>query len=325
MNTPLFSIIIPVFNLESYIFQCLESVSNQTLKDYEVIIVDDSTDGSSKVISDYISDKSNFYLISDIKKGLGGARNKGVEASKGEYLIFLDGDDWIAKNAVEIIKMSIQSSPDILGFNTDFFSENDLKTSPDYKLNHLTPGSYTGMEFFNKFVKEHGYGPSAVCLYSFKSLLFREYNLKFSETLLHEDELFMPQALFFAEKINIINSHLYVYRERKGSMTNKVEVKKAIDKLSISEILFSFFEENNSLNIYVSKSIHNLVISSVNEAVETMDCEDFRVLKNRILILLKKVSFTKKERFICHLLSYHVVFYKLYLKVKGLRNSFIKK
>ena len=112
MKKPKFSIIVPVYNTEKYVKRCLDSIKSQSFKDYEVIIVNDgSTDNSSDTISKY-----PYKVINQENQGLSMARNNGVKDANGEYLIFLDSDDYIEKDLLKEINKSLSNNPDLVRF-----------------------------------------------------------------------------------------------------------------------------------------------------------------------------------------------------------------
>lgn len=124
---PKVSIIIPVHNVEQYLRQCLDSVCNQTFKDIEIIIVNDcSPDNSLKIIQEYQQKDERIVLV-DLKQnvGVGFARNEGMKYAKGEYITFVDPDDWVKKNFIEVLYNSIQK------YNTDFVSVNYIRACED--------------------------------------------------------------------------------------------------------------------------------------------------------------------------------------------------
>ena len=103
------SIIIPVYNVEKYLHECLDSIINQTFKDLEIICVDDgSTDKSSEILEEYEQKDKRFTVISQPNKGVSAARNRGMQQAKGKYIMFVDSDDYIASNACELIYNSAE-------------------------------------------------------------------------------------------------------------------------------------------------------------------------------------------------------------------------
>ena len=123
------SVIIPVYNVEQYLRQCLDSVINQTFKDIEIIIVNDcSPDNSLQIIKQYQQKDSRIVLV-DLPEntGVGNARNEGIKLAKGKYITFIDPDDWAAKNFIDVLYNSIEK------YNTDFVSVSYVKMS-NYKV-----------------------------------------------------------------------------------------------------------------------------------------------------------------------------------------------
>lgn len=175
---PKVSIIIPVYNVEKYIRQCLESVINQTYKNIEIIVINDGTkDGSMKIVEEYLEDK-RIKIINKNNGGLSSARNKGIEEATGEYIYFLDSDDWIEKDTIEVLVKN-SKDVDIIGANFFYFDEitkikeknkdiSDDIEKGEYSLNHCTE-----IMVWNKLYK-----------YSF----LKEKNLTFIEGIIHEDE-----------------------------------------------------------------------------------------------------------------------------------------
>ena len=109
-----FSIVIPVYNVEPYLPECLDSVLNQTLSDWEAVCVNDgSTDNSSVVLEDYASKDSRFRVITQPNGGLSAARNTGMKAALGDYVLFLDSDDWLEPNALLVLSEHLNGEDEI--------------------------------------------------------------------------------------------------------------------------------------------------------------------------------------------------------------------
>ena len=119
------SIIIPVFNVEKYLIECLDSAINQTYLEKEIIIIDDgSTDGTVEIISNYQEQHPQILAIRTENRGQSAARNTGLEIASGDFIIFLDGDDWIEKNTIELCLKTIQENEvDLVMFNASAFAD----------------------------------------------------------------------------------------------------------------------------------------------------------------------------------------------------------
>lgn len=113
-TTPFFSIIIPMFNTEKYIGECLDSIMMQNFSDYEVIVVDDgSTDGSCEIVSRYIKGKLNINLLKQKNSGVSAARNLGIEKARGKYIIFVDSDDFLVNESLEFLMNTLLENNDL--------------------------------------------------------------------------------------------------------------------------------------------------------------------------------------------------------------------
>ena len=222
MNKNLFSIIIPVYNVENYLTQCLDSVVNQTFKNIEIICVNDcSPDSCGAILAEYAKNDNRIKVITHkTNLGLGGARNTGIENSNGEYIFFLDSDDWIELNTFEILAAAAEKMnfPDLLLINyntvnasTREVSKNLIKYNiPQYNDNNLvTCGIQTGI--------------ISAWLKCAKHTLYK--NFRFIEHCQAED---IPSFFLFclAKNCLIVDEGLYNYRiGRAGSIITETSVK----------------------------------------------------------------------------------------------------
>ena len=139
------SVIIPVYDVEKYLHVCLNSVLNQTCQDFEIICIDDASTDSSLEILEYFAKKDSRVKIlkNDVNRGPGFSRNRGLEVAQGDYISFLDGDDWLGPNAFEIlIKKAKDDNLDLLMFKNIVYYEETLEFGME---------EYYDMEFMNKF------------------------------------------------------------------------------------------------------------------------------------------------------------------------------
>ena len=168
-----FSLIIPAYNVEKYIKKCLDSVLNQTYNNYEIIIINDgSTDNTSKILESYKSNKK-IKIINQENKGLSNARNTGVSNAKGDYILFIDSDDFIEKELLEILNKTIKDE-DLVRFQIRILDETN-KIIKEYK--EETFNNLNGIEAFNKLSK-YNLVELAVC-YAYKKDTFLKNNYKF--------------------------------------------------------------------------------------------------------------------------------------------------
>lgn len=235
-----FSVIIPVYNVEAYLRACLDSVLNQTFADWEAICVNDgSTDRSAVILEEYSSKDSRFKTIKQPNRGLSAARNTGLKAAAGEYVLFLDSDDWLEGNALEIVSESL-TDEDMLCFSGRRFFEKEGRYR---EADRLQPQSYaTGMDYYNdNALLSRDFAFVCVVLRAYKRDFLLGHQLWFKEGIFHEDNLFTPFACYYAGKVKVINECLYDYRVRSNSITTTGNVKRLHDLLETANTLAAFF------------------------------------------------------------------------------------
>lgn len=220
---PKVSIIIPVYNTEKYLSQCLESLQNQTLTNFEVVCInDESVDSSLKILKDFVSKDQRFIIIDKENEGQGIARNLGILKAKGEYILFLDSDDWLEPAALEKAYNKIKTDEaDVLIFNTyNFFEETQTKS-----LFHNT-------SVYSKF-KSCPFAPKEAgkTILLNNSLAFKIYkreflvknNITYSNHKFMEDAPFYIKTMLCAQKVTCLDEPILNYRVHKQSYTFKNE------------------------------------------------------------------------------------------------------
>lgn len=236
----LFSIIIPVYNVEKYLRECLESVLCQTYEDWEVICINDgSTDGSATILEEYAAKDSRFKVISQANGGLSAARNSGLEAASGDYVLFLDSDDYLEKDALRIIADNL-SDEDLLCFSGRRFFEE----SGEYEKADILPQETfeTGWEYYSRNALCHrNFAFVCVVLRCYRRAYLLENSLRFKPGIYHEDNMFTPIACYYAKKVKIIPNVLYDYRVRGSSIMTTRSLKHKEDILTIANSLAAFF------------------------------------------------------------------------------------
>lgn len=226
------SIIIPIYNVEKYLEECLNSVYNLELVNKEIILVNDgSKDNSLEIAKKY---KENYpektILINQKNKGLSGARNTGIINSKGEYLFFLDSDDYVDTKELELfLEEGITKKQDILVGNFFYKYENEIKKSTFLNKNIENK---TGLYYLKESFKYKMF--SSVV---WKSLYYKKFlienELYFKEGLLHEDVLFSAKALYLAKKVGYSNKYFYYYRQ-----TNSTSIMKTLNEKNYLHMLY---------------------------------------------------------------------------------------
>lgn len=234
------SIIIPVYNISSYIERCVQSCLNQDLDyaDYEIIVVNDgSTDNSLSVIKPFAEKYKNVTIITQNNKGLSGARNTGLTVANGDYIWFVDGDDWIKENCLkELTDYASHFDCDILAF--DAFVITDDNKQQTSKIVHSESPAMRGLDFLKLNILE------GVWNNFFSRKLLITHKLEFVEGLIHEDAEFNIRAFSFAQNLVYLPGGFYFYiSDRESSIMNVMTLKRAISPIEITSRYMNFIEE----------------------------------------------------------------------------------
>lgn len=213
------SIIIPVYNVEKYIHKCLESVLNQNTEDYEVILVDDgSPDNCPKICDEYARRYDNISVIHQENAGLSQARNAGIEAAKGDYIVFLDSDDWIVDGCLNIfISVADEYKPDIIvGKARTIDDSGNIKDKKQY---NLAKGLYSIDEYLELLKLKRNYIACAP-FNIYNRIFLNDHHLRFMPGVLHEDELWTPSVFCKAKSVYYTDEFFYMNYIRMGSISH---------------------------------------------------------------------------------------------------------
>jgi glycosyltransferase involved in cell wall biosynthesis len=248
---PKMSLVIPVYNVEDYLRECLDFCINQTLKDIEIICINDaSSDNSALILKEYEEKDNRVKIITHEKnRGLGGARNSGKDAATGDYIWFIDSDDFIVSHACEILySCAIQNNADIVRFNAISFIEKKTHGPRVYdksKSYYCCNWPYDRVISISKENKRLPQTSESACLYITKKKYFK--NVSFREKAVHEDVDFSPILFSHVEKIFCLNYAFYIRRRHQKSITGGgIDSKKLIlGMIEASNALFEFIEARN--------------------------------------------------------------------------------
>ena len=236
----LFSVIIPVYNVERYLKDCLDSVLNQTFADWEAVCVNDgSADGSAAILEAYSAKDNRFRIITQPNGGLSAARNAGMKEAKGDYILFLDSDDWLESDALETLARNLDGE-DMLCFSGRRYFE---ETGSCHAADQLQEKAYSsGMAYYNENALLHrDFAFVCVVLRLYRRQFMLENNLWFKQGIYHEDNLFTPLACYYAQKVKQISDCLYDYRVRANSITTTSNAKRLHDLMETANTLAAFF------------------------------------------------------------------------------------
>ena len=289
----LISIIVPVYNVENYIEECLDSIKNQTHKDIEVILVNDgSTDGSREICEQYCEKDSRFKLINQENQGLSEARNVGVRASIGEYIFFVDSDDVVKVDILEILLPFMVEDVDIVGCSYSYQKEDlQLQKSPNVVFQGDSYEAISSCINYGR-VNSLAWGK-----------LYRRRIVEavpFLKGLLYEDTYTGIVNLKYIRKMIVIDTIRYYYRIRSNSIMKKEFSKKNLDVFKICDSLYEEFK-NDKMFAEISKLIFLIIsqhvfimkyVRRMNITVYTrIISKNMRVLRNNHLKFLEVVNY----------------------------------
>lgn len=251
------SIIIPVYNVEKYLDKCLKSVVGNKNKNIEILVVNDgSTDNSLEIIQKYLEKDKSITLINlPQNKGPGHARNLGISKSKGDYILFVDSDDWIEKDTISIIEKEINNKTDLLAFGSREIHYKKRKKGKPLTLDTIPQIDSKNPEYFRSaLMTVDGFKPMVWC-YLFSKRLILENKIKFPEDIYFEDIPFTTKALFYAGKVKSVPKVLYNYKIRHNSITRKVTDRKIKDNFKAHNMLREFLIEKGVMEKYQNEFI----------------------------------------------------------------------
>ncbi len=281
---PKYSIIIPVYNVEKYLKKCLDSVVKQTFKDYEIIIVNDGTkDNSMDIAKDY-----DATIIYQENQGLSAARNTGVRYAKGEYLIFLDSDDYWEPKLLEEIEKSMDNNPDLVRFQLREVIE-DTNEKKDY---HEEPFQRkNGVEAFSLICKYHHV--EVAWAYAIRKEYYLENKYEFCPGAIHEDFGLIPLVIMKAKRVNSIDYIGYNYLQRKGSIMSNLDYAKTKKKVSDFYRHYLFLTEEIDKTNLDSKTFKSFIANSLVLKISYLKGNDYLEYKKRL----------EKDKVIDHILA----------------------
>lgn len=275
-----FSIIFPVYNVEKYIKKSLESIVNQSFKNFECLIIDDgSSDNSINIAKQIINDDSRFKIYSKSNGGLSDARNYGIAKASGEYLFFVDSDDYIDLKTLELIDKNLTEDIDILSFNiiNDYGDHyEDLIFSSSYLSDFKSDPSIImkGHSANNRVIKRSFLG-----------------SLRFPIGMYYEDLAFIPKLIIKANKVKHLNEKLYYYVQREGSITHILN-HKLFDIYTALEMLYEALLENERFNFdiyYTMVIINGFIMTNMKIGKAKSYKERKQYYKKHLSILNEKI------------------------------------
>lgn len=312
MSQPFFSIIIPIYNIDSYLRECIESVLTQDFKNFEIILVNDgSTDKSLQICQEYQLKDSRVKLIDKVNEGLAETRNKGIDISQGEYLIFLDGDDHLEKTGNMLSKIHyllLNSKIDVLFFNLVGFNLNPDFTYNIHSIRNIKKiGATNNLDIiFRKRV----YLASACNKIVKREVIFKN-SLRFPKDMLSEDIKWCGDLLKYADNINFYPLNFYFYRQgREGSITFKTSKKNLMDiAWQIRDHYESSIEYSGNKEKYINEFYSFYYLSCIKQM-----CEHNEFSEKEIISILAPY-----KSYLTFSLEKRVFFFRIVVKIIGFK------
>ena len=275
------SVIVPVYGVEEYIYKCIDSLVNQTFKDFEILVINDGTkDKSIDIIKEKFHDK-RIRIYDKENGGLSDARNYALQYANGEYIMYVDSDDYVSCDILK--KMYDKAKAD----------DSDIVVCMSYQdesgnITHLEEAINTDLDNVRRYMLNR---PSAWCKLIKKEILNHE-ELKFIKGHVYEDVATMPSLSLYTNKISFLDEYLYYYLVREGSITHHKEYKKNMEDIFYAmDNLYSIFKKNDPKNTYHDE----IEYIHINHLLHSL-CLYFLPYEEGI-INIKKVSAIMKERF----------------------------
>lgn len=271
----LFSIIVPVYNVEKYLDKCILSILNQDYNNYELLLIDDgSTDNSGHICDEYAKKYSCINVFHKKNGGLSDARNYGMKYAKGNYIVFVDSDDWIDLNSLrEFSKVIEKKTVDVI--ETRFVEVyEDVQKCYDFELVKYVKKGFSKKKAISWILKKtHNTWPAPKRIYSTKFI--KKNNLKFLNGKLHEDIDWTSNVLYYAESYDACTLPWYYHRMgRKGSITTSIGVSNIVDVIEIAIIHYNMYLDNpTKIRRKVVERIIGSVYGKLKYASKCSTCE----------------------------------------------------
>lgn len=315
---PIISIIVPVYNVEKYLEQCIESILRQTFSDFELILVDDGSPDSSGEICDKYKEKDDrISVIHRINGGLSAARNSGMDIACGQYITFIDSDDMIPKDYLEIHHEAIvNNNADMTICGAQEFSVVPEYRKSDYSyeimdnrlacLEIYQPGSKKPINAWGKFYKR--------CIIS---------QMRFPEGRIHEDQFFVPIAVYNSKKIVWIENLMYDYRINLDGITKSKFTLKRYDDLWAVDYCITYFQSRNEDEIALAAKKRYIILKCIYSIYARRDHviipNNYKVsVLSSLMYLRKNVSRDKYQYYLSQIYPRAVLIDSYVRKVEGL-------
>lgn len=282
------SIIIPVYNIVSIVEYAINSVLQQTYQDWEAILVDDgSTDGSGDICDRYTETDTRIKVIHKTNGGLSSARNEGVKIAQGDYVLFLDGDDYLHPDALTLLSACVSEHPEL-----DFIQFRYAEVA-GYNP-HFTPQSITSLEIVTSeermfhILYEWGGTAASACTKFIKRTLCQE--IPFREGILHEDEDFTTRLLSKVHAVVYCPNEFYLYVKRTGSIINTTFTPRRMVAIQVNEERIAYLRSRNYDNLVQlnEAKLFTMLVIMHGKATEAHCVNEKKIIENKVKQIAKR-------------------------------------
>lgn len=283
------SIVIPVYNVEQYLKKCLDSAVKQTLQEIEIIAVNDgSIDNSLKILKEYSQRDNRITIITQENQGLSGARNTGIKCAKGEYLLFLDSDDYIEHDMAEVLyKRAIKENADVV-----ICRYKQVDSNGNTKYESGITDTFSKEQHFRRVLAAQSF--SMACDKLFKRDLFVSNDILFPLGLYHEDVYTTYKLFFYAKSICVEEKYFYNWLVRQGSISKSINEKHIKDFRKILLDTKQFLEDKHCFNKYESeytrRALHYLLGLTNRINCSQIDDNNKKILRDKVWNIIKELK-----------------------------------
>lgn len=229
------SVVVPVYNVEKYLNDCLDSILRQTLADFELILIDDgSTDSSFAIMQQYALSDVRIRIVSQTNRGVSAARNHGLSLAQGDYVLFVDSDDIILPNTLECLWNHAQKTDaDIVLGNLWKYNLNGSRSRMFFRPQWVEQQMFIQGDLLYETLMSTFSFPTMVYLYFCKRSFLLDNNIWMKEGILHEDELWCMLVMCTSQKVAPLDFFYYLYMEREGSIMNSDNLHYRVESLFV--------------------------------------------------------------------------------------------
>lgn len=289
------SVIVPIYNVEAQLSDCLDSLVNQSQKDIEIIAINDaSTDGSRNLLQTYAERYSKMHII-DMEKncGAGLSRNRGIEVASGQYIGFVDGDDWVDLDFYATLLDSIEEeSCDIAIASISDEYSNTISSAFRYVYDHdTTIDGRTGLKLLTKSCNLGTFISPIMNNKIYRAGFLKEHHICCSDNKSWQDDFFSFFAILYADKIRMVPRTQYHYRQRLSSVTHMATT--AIDKIdNCIDVMIKIRSELYAQGLYESteREYASFVERCITSLLRMLRRESPNILNNNLIYLFEKIS-----------------------------------